>query len=54
MISQPLLQGNSMNSKEEVNIHQHIQDIIMESKSNYVKKEEFFQNSEGDEEIEGI
>ena len=44
-----------MNSKEEeANINQHIQDIIMDSKSNYVKKEEFFQNSEGDEEIEGI
>ena len=45
-----------MNSKEEEesNINQNTQDIVMNSKSNYVKKEEFFQNSEGDEEIEGI
>jgi len=45
-----------MNSKEEEesNINQNTQDIVMNSKSNYVKKEEFSQDSEGDEEVVGI
>jgi len=45
------------NEKEEVehiNINQNIEDILMNNKSNYVKKEEFSQNILGDQHIEGI